>query len=151
MAGVGFLAQSSEISTGTSKRTLLQILAATNQRVLVKEIWVDFQGTSNTAAPILVEIAVQSTTPAGSDTVTPQKLNAGDNETLQLTAAELFDGTDQPTETNVIFRRLIHPQGGFTWQAPFGGEIPVLGGGRLGIAVTAGAAVDAVAGFKGTE
>jgi hypothetical protein len=39
----------------------------------------------------------------------------------------------------------VHPQCGYTWQAPFGGELVIKGGDRLGISVTAGADVNAKA------
>jgi hypothetical protein len=147
MAGLRFSVSTSEINTGTTKVTLLQILAAANHRVKVSEIRVSFQGIVNTDAPILVEIARQSTTPAGSDSVTPEKLDPGYDETIQTSAAELFDGTNQPTETSIVDSELVHPQTGWGWQAPKGDEIIVPGGGRLGLAVTAAVAVDAVARF----
>jgi hypothetical protein len=142
MAGVLAVAQTAEIATGTSKKTLLQIVAATNVRVKVKEFSVAFKGTSNTAAPILVEVTRQST--AGTmSALTPQKVDLDGDETLQTTAQHT--ATAEPTETAALMREQVHPQGGYTWQAPFGAEIVVNGGDRLGIAVTAGADVNAVA------
>jgi len=142
MAGLRAVAQTAEIDTTTSKRTLLQLIAAANHRVLVKEISISFDGTSNTAAPILVQVATQST--SGTVTgLTPQKMNPDDTETLQTTAGHT--ATVEPAETAEIMGENVHPQGGYTWQAPFGGEIVVPGGGRLGVAVTAGAAVNAKA------
>lgn len=142
MAGINAVAQSPEISSGTAKKTLLQITAPTNQRLKIREISVAFKGTSNTAAPVLVEVARQST--AGTMTsLTPQKWNPADDETLQGTAQHT--ATAEPTETAVIMREEVHPQGAYTWQAPFGGEIIVPGGGRLGIAVTAAADVSSLA------
>ena len=60
MAGILAVAQTGEISTGTSQKTLLQIVAATNHRVLVKEWSISFKGVSNTAAPIEVELLRQT-------------------------------------------------------------------------------------------
>jgi len=140
MAGVKAVAQTGEIATGTAKKTLLQLVAASNHRALVKEISVSFKGTSNTAAPILVQVLRQ--TDAGTMTaLTPLKLNESDGETLQTTAQHT--ATAEPTGTSEVMGEEVHPQGGYTWQAPFGGEIVVKGGNRLGIAVTAGADVSA--------
>jgi hypothetical protein len=142
MAGVKAVAQTAEIATGTAKKTLLQLVAASNHRALVKEISVSFKGTSNTAAPILVQVLRQ--TDAGTMTsLTPAKLNTADDETLQTTAQHT--ATAEPTGTSEVMGEEVHPQGGYTWQAPFGGEIVVPGGGRIGIAVTAGADVSAKA------
>lgn len=134
MAGVKFTAQTAPVATGTSKKTILQLVAAANHRVLVKEWSVSFTGVSNTAAPILVQVLRQ--TDAGTmSALTPQKVNEGDNETLQTTAQHTSTG--EPTGTAEVMGEEVHPQGGYTWQAPFGGEIEVIGGNRLAIAVTA--------------
>lgn len=142
MAGIKAVAQTGEIATGTAKKTLLQIVAASNHRTLVKEISVSFKGTANTAAPILVQVLRQ--TSAGTMTAfTPQKMNEADDETLQTTAQH--SATVEPDGTSEVMGEEVHPQGGYTWQAPFGGEIVIKGGARLGIAVTAGADVTAKA------
>jgi len=142
MAGVNAVAQTVECTTGTSVITLLQLLAATNQRVKVKEISISFQGISNTAMPIQVDVLRQAT--AGTmSALTPVKENASDQETLQTTAQYL--ATVEPTPGNIVMTENVHPQGGYTWQAPFGGEIIVQGGTRLGLRVTAGASTTAVA------
>jgi hypothetical protein len=148
MAGVKFVAQTAEVATGTAKKTLLQLLAPANQRVLVKEISISFDGVTNTNEPILVQITRQST--AGTMTaLTLQKMNTGDNETLQTTAQHT--ATVEPTETAELMGEQVHPQGGYTWQAPFGGEIVITGGERLGIAVTASVTANAKTRIIGEE
>jgi len=142
MSGILASAQTGEIATGTAKKTLLQLLAPANQRLKVKEISVSFDGISNTDEPVNVQILRQTT--AGTMTaLTPQKLNESDGETLQGTAQHT--ATAEPTGTSEVMGEQVHPQGGFTWQAPFGGEIVIKGGDRLGIAVTAGVTVNAKA------
>jgi len=143
MAGVRIVAQTVEVPTGTTRKTLLQILAATNQRVLVKEISISFDGVSNVAAPILVEIVRQSTTGSGGDVLTMKKMDPDYSETVQTTALSDIDGTTAPTESDEVQGESVHPQGGYSWQAPFGQEIVVPGGARLGVIVTAAAAVNA--------
>ena len=143
MAGIRAIAQTSEVSTGTAAKTLLQIAAAANHRVLVVELSVSFDGTDSAGAPILVEILRQ--TDAGTmSSLTPVKVDADGDETLQTTAQE--NATAEPTAGDVIMREQVHPQGGgWTWQAPFGRELVLTGGERLGVRVTAAAAVNAVA------
>jgi len=140
MAGIRAVAQTDKIASGTSKKTLLQLVAAANQRVLIKEISISFAGISATAAPVHVQVHRQSS--AGTmSALTPKKMNTGDNETLQTTAQHT--ATVEPTTGDEVIGEQVHPQGGgFLWQAPPGGEIVVLGGERLGICVTAGATVN---------
>jgi len=142
MAGIIASVQTVEITTGTALKTLLQLVAAANHRAKVKEISVSFKGVSGSGTPVLVQVARQTT--AGTmSALTPKNFNDHDDETLQTTA--LHTATAEPTLTDVVMSELVHPQGGFTWQAPFGGEIAVIGGSRLGIVVTAAEAVNAVA------
>ena len=142
MAGVNAVAQTVQITTGTSLITLMQLLAATNQRVKVKEISVSFNGVSNTGVPILVEVLRQ--TSAGTmSALTLVKENSSDSETLQTTAQ--YNATVEPSASSIVMTEQVHPQGGFLWQAPFGGEIIVPGAGRLGLRVTAGVSVSAMA------
>lgn len=115
MAGLLFGAQTGAIATGTSAKTLLQVVAATNVRVKVREWSISFAGTSNTATPIVVDILRQ--TSAGTMTaLTLRKFNTNDDETLQTTAqhtatAEPTDGGDLPMKEHV------HPQTGYALAA----------------------------------
>lgn len=148
MAGVGFKANTAQIATGTSEKTLLQIIAATNQRVLVHEFSISFKGTSNTAAPIEVKVSKQ-TTGGTMSSLTLVKSNDNDDETLQTTATHT--ATAEPTEGDNLITELVHPQTGYTWQAPYGKPLVIPGGDRLGFIVTAGADVNAVVRVMGEE
>lgn len=143
MAGVLVSAVSPLISFSTSTVTLIQVVAPTNQRLVISEISVSFDGVSNTAKPIQVDVLRQST--AGTmSSLTPVKVNSSDSETLQTTAQHT--ATAEPTAGNILMTENVHPQTGYTWQAPFGKELIVPGGGRLGVRlVTPGAGADAVA------
>ena len=148
MAGVRFAAVTAEVSTGTSVKTIVQVVAASNHRILIDRATVTFQGTSTTDAPILVEMLRQST--AGTmSSLTPVKLNSADDETLQVTARHTAPA--EPTAGDVLESFLVHPQGGKEWLAPFGRAIVVPGGGRLGVRVTAGVSVDCVVSLHGEE
>ena len=140
MAGVSLKATKSGITTGTSLITLIQVVGASNHGVLVKEWSISFQGTSNTASPILVKVMRQ--TSAGTMTsLTPVKDPAGTTETLQTTFQHT--ATAEPTASDVLFEEYVHPQTGYTWQAPFGQSVKVDGGTRLGITCTAAASTSA--------
>lgn len=141
MAGVPFKAVTGEIATGTAAKTLLQLTAAANHAVLVREFSISFKGVSNTAAPIKVDVLRQTT--AGTMTALPLVKDPPDaNETLQTTAQHT--ATAEPTAGDVLMSELVHPQTGFSWQAAYGEAIKIGGGERLGIRVTAGADVNAI-------
>jgi len=75
--------------------------------------------------------------------LTPNKINESDEETLQTTARHT--ATEEPAGSDIVRSWLVHPQGGLDIQCPFGKEIVIKGGNRLGLVVTAAVAVNAVA------
>lgn len=137
MAGISARAQTSSITTGTSAITLLQIVAATNTRVVVRSISVSFAGTSPTAAPILVDVLRQTTAGTMTSLTIVKEPNLG-SETLQTSAQHT--ATVEPTAGDVVAREYVHPQTGVIFSEP----IVVLGGTRLGVRVTAAASTSAV-------
>jgi hypothetical protein len=81
--------------------------------------------------------------------LTPVKHDDAADETLQVTAQQAASA--EPTAGDVLMTEEVHPQTGYTWQAPFGKAIPVGGGDRLGVRVTAGADVNCVVRLNGEE
>lgn len=152
MAGVRFKCVTGEQTTGTSQKTLLQLVAASNHGVLIDEWGISFKGVSNTGTPIRVLLIRQSTaiggTPASND---PVKDPDDSDETLQTTGFVPDVSPSEPTTVTTIASVLVHPQTGYTWQAPWGREIKIGGGDRLGIVVVAAEAVNAICHMNGTE
>jgi len=139
MAGVKFCATTAEIATGTSAKTVLQLVAASNHRVLISRLGIYFDGTSATAEPIQVRI-LRQTTAGTMSSLALVKLNSADDETLQTTAQHT--ATVEPTAGDVLSVAEVHPQGGYEVIFPQGWEIIMPGGTRLGVEVTAPAAVN---------
>lgn len=148
MAGIRAVAQTAAITTGTSAKTLLQLVAATNTRALVNEWSVSFNGVSPSGEPIKVDI-LRQTTAGTMSALTPVKDPNLGSETLQTTAQHTSTG--EPTAGDILHTEYIHPQQGDTWQARFAEPIVVNGGARLGLRVTAAASVSAVARFRFEE
>lgn len=148
MAGVRFKGTKSGISTGTSAKTLIQIVAASNHGVLIDEWSISFQGTSNSASPIRVRV-LRQTTAGTMSSLTLVKDPDDTDETLQTSAQHT--AMAEPTASDVLFEEYVHPQAGYTWQAPFGRVIKIGGGDRLGIEVLAGADVSATVRVCGEE
>jgi hypothetical protein len=149
MAGVGFSAQIGKTSTGTSAKTMLQIQAATNQRAVLDEVSVSFDGTVNNNTPVLCEL-VRQTSAGTMSALTLRKANNSDGETLQTAGQQ--NATAEPTDAgDVPISELIHPQGGMIYQLLYGKELAVKGGERLGLRLTAAQNVNAVCRMKGQE
>ena len=103
MAGVGFtVTTEGEVAmVAATEKTVLQLRAASNHRCLIKEWGVGFDGTSNTNAP--VEVELRRTSADGTLTAaTEQKLNEGDNETIQTTGH--INATVEPTTKTEVVR-----------------------------------------------
>jgi hypothetical protein len=136
MSGVRVRACTAQVSTGTSLKTIMQIIAASNHRIVVPQISVSFEGITVTDAPIQVDIYRQ-TTGGTMTSLTMVKDNEGDDETIQTTATHT--ATVEPTKTSLLASKFVHPQG----RADFG-PFTVIGGGRIGVLVTAGVSVDCI-------
>lgn len=149
MAGLRFRAVTGQIATGTSAKTIAQIVAASNHRVLVDEVHISFEGVTSTDAPIQVRILKQTT--AGTmSALTLVKKNASDDETLQTTAQHTSTG--EPTAGDVYFSQLVHPQGGrLSLILPREKAFTIVGGQRLGVEVTASVGIDCIVCIEGEE
>lgn len=152
MSGVKWNAVSNQISTGgSSRRTLMQITAAANHRSMVKEVSISFEGVSNTDPPLEVTFEYQGDAGTGGQALTVSKGNPSDDETIQTTGLQGAWATTEPASGDDIRREFVHPQGGFSWQAPFGQEIPIPGGSRFGVYVNTSLTLDAVVTINGEE
>lgn len=136
MAGVRGRATTAQVATGTSAKTILQLVAASNHRIIVPRITISFEGVTPTDPPIQVVVMRQST--AGTmSALTPSKDTDSYDETLQTTAQHT--ATVEPTSGDILETQLIHPQGRGVF-----GPFVVKGGGRLGVVVTASVSIDCV-------
>lgn len=150
MSAVAFTVVAAGVATGTSAKTIAQVKAAAQQRVLLKQIDIGFSGVSASDEPILVEVVRQ--TSGGTMTgVTPVKINSGDDETLQVTASK--EASVEPSGPTVLAARKIHPQGRDTFFLAniFAGGLPVKGGEYVGVRVLATQNVNATVTIYGEE
>jgi hypothetical protein len=138
MAGLLFNAPCPESAFSTSAKTMLVILAPANQRVKIREWSASFIGTSNAAQPIRVETYANATSLGTGTSIVPIKNNQADTESIQTTGN--YNCSVEPTGTPGLDRtEEVHPQTGYTWQAPYGAETLVAGGQRYALRVTAAA------------
>lgn len=134
------IATSTGVTTGTSAKTLVQLIAAANHAIEVSEVIIGFHGTTNAHEPILVELVRQ--TDAG--TMSSLTLVKGDDsvgDSLDTTAQHT--ATSEPTTTDVLRTWTVHPQTVMAYPFPEDTR-PVVGAGdRVGLRVTAANAVNA--------
>lgn len=133
-------------SVGAAK-TILQLVAAANHPVAVKSLSVSFDGTSASAEPVQVDVLRQTTAGTMTSATPVEETNTG--TILQTTAQR--NATAEPTAGNVLRRYEVHPQSGIIEKFTIEDEIIVPGGGRLGLRVTAPAAVNALGAFSFEE
>ena len=128
------------LSAATAK-TIVAGIAPTNQRFIVKEWSVTFDGVTASAVPVLCELVYSSGAGAGTSTsLTPTKQNPIDAETIQSTAKENY--TAEPTTITVLDSMLISPTSGMKEIRPALRGVMCPGGKTLGIRCTAPATVN---------
>lgn len=130
--------------SAATARTVLQLVAPANHRVVVKRWGVFFDGQSVSAEPVLVRLLFQ--TSAGTmSALTPKKMDGSLTETLQTTAQH--SATVEPSAGDVLDTLNVHPQQGYREVYPLGEEIILGGGDRIGIECTAPDGVNVVGTF----
>ena len=101
-------------------KTLLQLLAPTNQGVAWKRASISSEGVTATDKPNVVQILKQTDAGTGGQAVTETVLTApkGTAPTPQSTALAGIWGTTEPSASDIIFEKYVHPQSGFeyVWQ-----------------------------------
>jgi len=123
-------------------KTILQLVAPTNQRLAIRGFSVSFDGISATAEPIQVDL-VKQTDAGTTSAATPAAEQIGlGSETIQATARKTASA--EPTTTDVLRRYNIHPQTGREFRFSIEDEIVMAGGTRVGLRCTAPANVNVV-------
>jgi hypothetical protein len=121
-----------EVQTGSisAVQTILQLITSSAVSIKIKEIGISFNGTSNIATPIDVQLLLQTT--AGTASAgTVSKINGTDSYSLATTSQITF--TVEPTTSTFFHRWFIHPQTGFVYVAQPGAEIVLAVSSRVGI------------------
>lgn len=143
-----YFAGAAGITTGTAKKTMLQMLAV-NRRNGLYEATITFRGTSSTAQPVLVTLERQSSAGTGGQSLAtnwgPNRLDPGSSasEATFLAGHASNVWTAEPTAGEVVGAIEVHPQSGVIYQIPLGDEVVIDIGGRIAIVCTAAAAVAA--------
>jgi hypothetical protein len=125
--------------TAATAKTVFRVKAATNQRAKILGYGFFFDGTTNSATPVQIQIgriSADGTLTAGTILPNEEELT----ETFQTSVG--IQASAEPTYSSYLKTITVHPQLGYEYLAPLGQEIIVKGGGMLGFVVNAPAAVD---------
>lgn len=133
------------LAAATAK-TVLLITAASTKRLQVAEFWVEGDGISGSAEPMVVEVLRKSGTLTGYGSITPNPLDPAAPAAL-FTAGQGDGDSTEGTDGAVLYRHEVHPQGGKHYVFPLGRYIHLAVNGVLGIRVTSPATGNVVAGF----
>jgi hypothetical protein len=124
---------------GSTAKTVIRVKAPTNQRAKILGYGFYFDGTSNSAQPVQIQIGrISADGTLSTATILPNEDEL--TETFQTSIG--LNASAEPTYSNYMKTLTVHPQLGYEYLAPMGQEIIVKGGGMLGFVITAPAAVD---------
>lgn len=130
-----------------TEKTLLQLNNASNIILAVTGADVTFDGTSNSAVPVVVKLIKVST--AGTGTARNPLKTKDTSTTLQVTGTE--NHSAEGTNGNIMRIYHVHPQAGVVYQLPMRDEIELASAERIALKVTAPAAVNALGTIHGEE
>lgn len=136
---IGILQTSEVALAGSTLKTILQLTAPTNHRLKLLRWKVSFDGVSPTAEPAQVRLLRQ--TSAGTmSSLNPVKQDDSIAETMLSTGQT--NATAEPTAGDVLDNVEVHPQSGYEVIYPYGQEVKVGGGDRIGIDVNSTSVVN---------
>lgn len=137
------------VCNANSAKTILQIMTPSSHHRMMGLGWgVYFDSTSVQAQPAQVRLLHQTTIGTMSG-ISPVPDDNSLRETIQASAG--VNATSEPTAGTVIKRVEVHPQTGYEFLWPIGKELPISGGEKIGIEVTAVDTVNAVGWFWAEE
>lgn len=149
MAGVFFTMPFGEITlSAATAKTVWEMTAASNHRVLIHEIVLMFKGVSAGNEPVTIELTRFGTTGTGTSG-TAQKQDPDYSETLQATWK--YNDSVEPGSQTALAYWAIHPQSGLLYPLPLTNPWPVPGGDLLGLRLTADDAVNVLGYIKAEE
>lgn len=139
----------SQVNTGTTLKTLLQVATPSTTRITVRAWGISFEGTSSTSTPVQVDLTDVNVAATGLSSVTPDKWESTDSQASLCVGGTSATGSNATgegtiTDAKMLDSQLVHPQSGYSLWFPESARPTVLVSRFLRIRVTAGTAVDAI-------
>ena len=138
--------RSSNALAASTAETVIELAAGSNDPIKIKEWWVNFDGTSSTEAPVLVEVGRFSAGVTTGSTRTAEKFDTGTGGgTTAVTVKDNVSTEGAGTADDIQFF-WVPPTSGFHYIAPLGQEVIIAGSGFWRIRCTAAATRNVIAG-----
>lgn len=128
------LLTTAEVALSATTKTILQVGAPANHRVVLRGFQMSFDGVSSTAGVLLCELVTQTTGTQAATAATASKDRMGTTEAIQSTG--LVNFTAEPTLVAVIRSYNITPQTGYERAFAPDEDIEISGGTRVGMRIT---------------
>lgn len=140
----GYIDITSFALTANTSTTFAYLTAPTNQRVRILGWGCFFDGTSNSAQPVTIDLGVLSALTGSFTTYTPLPNETDLTTTFQSVVKIKNTNAGAPAEPTYAIRKTItcHPQLGYEYLAPLGQELVAGGAVTVGWRATAPASVN---------
>jgi hypothetical protein len=152
VTGGGAAAAGDQVAlVATTAKTVLEVMAASTDRLVVVQWWIEFDGTSAAAVPVKVELCRATAAITGTayaNLASQPKVHDFDPS---ATATVRWNASAEGTVTDVIEVHRIPPTGGVFVQYPLGREPSAAVSTGLRLRCYAPSAVNATAGFVWEE
>lgn len=141
MADLQFTARTPEVAlVAATAKTVIKATLPANHRGKLLEWGVYFDGTSAVSEPCVVELI----RPTSSGTFSATGTVKVDTHTETVQTVVEYNATVEPTFTDVIETKEVHPQSGYEKTYGLGQEVKIGGSGRIGIRITSPSNVNVV-------
>jgi hypothetical protein len=145
-----YSATQADVVLAAALKTALEIATPATNAASLYHFWVDFDGISASAVPVLLEI-VYATASIGGTTLTPTRVGGLGPTTANVTAKHTAASGSGTNLGGVAWKRRVSPTTGFDIYLPDNRLIEVGVSSFLRMNITPGAAVNATVGFEWQE
>lgn len=141
-----------EVATGTSLKTILEVKAPASSDIAIREVSISFDGVTATDAPIVVTLALTDGDGTGDDAEERYDDLRIAEVTYAIGASAKSNFSAASANPAIIKAFQVHPQGGgLVYPFPAGERLIVPRGKALAIRTHAGVSVNALANVKWEE
>lgn|SRR4051794_30277711 len=139
--------------TAATAKTVIEVFAPATTGIVPIMWWVEFDGVTATAVPVLVEVGIFSAQSTAGTAYTGANMvwNSGNRGLASQCTVRAPVTTEGAGTSSIIERHRVPPTSGMVLQEPLGQEMAVGASTSYRIRLTAAAAVNATVGVRWTE
>ena len=137
--------------TANTARTLVEVMTVAATGIIPVEWWVEFDGVTASATPVLVEVGIFSAQTTTGTATTPNLWSGGERMIGSACTCRTLITSEGSGTPSIVDRHRIPPTSGLLYQVPLGLELAVGATQSFRIRATAAAACNATSGIKWSE